>query len=82
MLDDLKNQDKLTKFMTDGKIKFLSTTMYNVIKDIHNCNKSNIIKNGINLSENFFKFNFIKNINKNIQDILEKKLTIDIQKTI
>lgn len=82
MLDDLKNQDKLTKFMTDGKIKFLSTSMYNVIKDVHNCNKSNIIKNGINLSENFFKFNFIKNINKNIQDILEKKLTIDIPKNI
>ena len=82
MLDDLKNQDKLTKFMTDGKIKFLSTSMYNVIKDVHNCNKSNIMKNGINLSENFFKFNFIKNINKNIQDILEKKLRIDIPKNI
>ena len=81
MLDDIKNQDKLSKFIT-GKIIFLSTAIYNVIKDIHNSNKGNVIKNGINLSENFFKFNFIKNINKNIQNILENPLAIEILKTI
>ena len=80
MLDDIRNQDKLTKFMTDSKIRFLSTSIYNIVKDIHNSSKGNIIKNKINLSEKFFKIDFIKNINKNIQDILDKPLVIDIPK--
>ena len=80
MLDDIRNQDKLTKFMTDSKIRFLSTSIYNIVKDIHNSSKGNIIKNKINLSEKFFKIDFIKNINKNIQNILDKPLVIDIPK--
>jgi len=81
MLDDIKKQDKLMKFIP-GKIIFLSTVIFNIVTDLYNSTKQKITKNNYDLSAKFFKMDLINKINKNIQNILEKPLVVAIPKMI